>query len=162
MNTNLQMWVRDAIAQRGQELIALLQEAQQALGYVPEDAVELISEELDLHPTQIYGILTFYTQFRLAPPGQHSLRVCQGTACHVMGSEHILSCLQRRLMVEVGSTTEDNRFTLERVACVGCCGMAPVVVLDGTPHGNMSLRSAQALIDRYRYGEGNDGQDAGG
>ncbi|MEW5936319.1 MAG: NAD(P)H-dependent oxidoreductase subunit E [Candidatus Thermoplasmatota archaeon] len=149
MGSNVRDVVRGAIARRGAAPIQILQDVQQALGYVPEIAVDMMAEELEIPATQIYGILTFYAQFRLAPPGKHSLRVCQGTACHVMGSERILDYLQGVLGVGVGETTEDRRFTLERVACVGCCGMAPVVVLDGVPHGNMSIRAVEALIGAY-------------
>ncbi|UCE38679.1 MAG: NAD(P)H-dependent oxidoreductase subunit E, partial [Thermoplasmata archaeon] len=109
--------------------------------------------ELGISPTRIYGILTFYAQFRLFPPGEHSLKVCQGTACHVMGGERILRYLSDKLDVKAGETTSDKRFSFERVACVGCCGMAPVVLVDDKPHGNSTIKSVDSLIDQSKEGE---------
>jgi len=110
-------------------LIPLLQDIQAAYGYVPAESIKLISKELSTYPVNIYGILTFYTQFRLTPQGRHTLKVCQGTACHVMGGKDILDYLMEKLKVSDGQTTPDEMFTLERVACIGCCGMAPVVAV---------------------------------
>lgn len=149
--------VRNLCGKRGSDvgsLIALLQDVQEEYGYVSEEAVDTIARELSVSPTRIYGILTFYAQFRLTPPGKHSLKVCQGTACHVMGGEHILKFLSDKLGVEDGETTSDGRFTFERVACVGCCGMAPVVLLDDKPHGNSTVSSADALVKKPADGEG--------
>jgi NADH-quinone oxidoreductase subunit E len=128
-------------------LIIILQDIQRELGYVPEDAVDIVAKDLGISPTRIYGILTFYSQFRLLPPGKHSLKVCQGTACHVMGGELILNYLSDKLDVKSGETTHDREFSFERVACVGCCGMAPVVVVDEKPHGNSSITSIDKLIE---------------
>ena len=131
-----------------ESLIAILQDTQLRFGYVSEEAVDKIARELSISPTRIYGILTFYAQFRLSPPGRHSLKVCQGTACHVMGGEHILKFLSDKLNVSDGETTSDSRFTFERVACVGCCGMAPVVLVDDKPHGNSTVTSVDSLVDK--------------
>jgi NADH-quinone oxidoreductase subunit E len=128
-------------------LIIILQDIQKELGYVPEKAVDIVAAELGLSPTRIYGIITFYEQFRLQPPGEHSLKVCQGTACHVMGGELILNYLSDKLDVKAGETTSDKLFSFERVACVGCCGMAPVVVVDDKPHGNSNITSVDKLIE---------------
>jgi NADH-quinone oxidoreductase subunit E len=137
-----------------ESLIIILQDIQKELGYVPEEAVDIVARKLGLSPTRIYGILTFYAQFRLFPPGEHSLKVCQGTACHVMGGERILKYLSDKLDVKAGETTSDMRFSFERVACVGCCGMAPVVLLDDKPHGNSTIKSVNSLISESEKGEG--------
>ena len=130
-----------------ESLIIILQDIQKELGYVPEDAVDIVATELGISPTRIYGIITLYEQFRLYPPGEHSLKVCQGTACHVMGGELILNYLSDKLDVKAGETTSDKRFSFERVACVGCCGMTPVVVVDDKPQGNSSITSIDKLVE---------------
>lgn len=138
------------LEQRGKDvesLIGILQDIQKELGYVPEKAVDIVAAELGISPTRIYGIITFYEQFRLQPPGEHSLKVCQGTACHVMGGELILNYLSDKLDVKAGETTSDKRFSFERVACVGCCGMAPVVVVDDKLHGNSNITLVDKLIE---------------
>jgi NADH-quinone oxidoreductase subunit E len=135
-------------------LIIILQDIQRELGYVPEYAVDEVASALGISPTRIYGILTFYSQFRLHPPGKHSLKVCQGTACHVMGGELILNYLSDKLNVKAGETTGDGQFSFERVACVGCCGMAPVVVVDEKPHGKSSITSMDKLIEDKQKEEG--------
>jgi NADH-quinone oxidoreductase subunit E len=130
-----------------ESLIIMLQDIQKVLGYVPEDVVDIVARELGISPTRIYGIITFYEQFRLHPPGKHSLKVCQGTACHVMGGELILNYLSDKLDVKAGETTQDKHFSFERVACVGCCGMAPVILLDDKTHGNSNITSVDRLIE---------------
>ena len=148
--------IKALIENRGSDiesLITILQDIQKELGYVPEEAVDIVARELLISPTMIYGILTFYAQFRLSPPGEHSLKVCQGTACHVMGGERILKYLSDKLDVKAGETTSDRRFSFERVACVGCCGMAPVVVVDDKPHGNSTIKSVDSLIEESKEGE---------
>lgn len=148
--------IKAMVENRGSDvesLIVILQDIQKELGYIPEEAVDIVARELELSPTRIYGILTFYAQFRLFPPGAHSLKVCQGTACHVMGGERILRYLSDKLDVKAGETTSDKRFSFERVACVGCCGMAPVVVLDDKPHGNSTIKSVESLIAESEKGE---------
>jgi NADH-quinone oxidoreductase subunit E len=148
--------IKAMIENRGrniESLIIILQDIQKELGYIPEEAVDIVAAELGISPTRIYGILTFYAQFRLFPPGEHSLKVCQGTACHVMGGERILKYLSDKLDVKAGETTSDRRFSFERVACVGCCGMAPVVLVDDKPLGNSTIKSVDSLIDESEKGE---------
>ena len=147
--------IKDVIEKRGngvESLIIILQDIQKEFGHIPEEAVDIVARELCISPTRIYGILTFYAQFRLSPPGAHSLKVCQGTACHVMGGEHILNYLSDKLEVKAGDTTSDGCFSFERVACVGCCGMAPVVVVDDKPHGNSTISSVDKLIENSKEG----------
>ncbi len=134
-------------------LIPLLQDIQSVYGYVPRGSVELISRELSVYPVEIYGILTFYSQFYLAPRGRHVIRVCQGTACHVMGGKEILDYLSDKLGIGEGETTEDGVFSLERVACLGCCGMAPVVVIGSDFYGNCTIRKVEELVDKLRSGK---------
>ncbi|HEC80072.1 MAG: NADH-quinone oxidoreductase subunit NuoE [Candidatus Coatesbacteria bacterium] len=134
-------------------LIPILQDIQRIYGYVPEDAVSILSKELGLFPVEIYGILTFYAQFYLEPRGKHTIKVCQGTACHVMGGKDILDHLSSELKVGEGETTDDGLFTLERVACLGCCGMAPVVVIDDRFYGCCTIKSVDKLIEEVRAKE---------
>jgi NADH-quinone oxidoreductase E subunit len=131
-------------------LIPVLQDIQAKYGYVPSEAVSLIAKELSIYPIDIYGILTFYAQFHLNPRGQHIITVCQGTACHVMGGKAILDYFAKLLDVAVGETTKDGMFTLERVACLGCCGMAPVVMIDKDFYGGCTIQSVEKLLDKYR------------
>lgn len=131
-------------------LIPVLQDVQARYGYVPDEAVSLIAKELSVYPIDIYGILTFYAQFHLAPRGRHIITVCQGTACHVMGGKAILDYLAKILDVAVGETTKDGMFTLERVACLGCCGMAPVIMIDKDFYGGCTIQSVEQLLDKYR------------
>jgi len=131
-------------------LIPVLQDIQAKYGYIPSEAVSLIAKELSIYPIDIYGILTFYAQFHLAPRGQHIITVCQGTACHVMGGKAILDYIASLLDVTVGETTKDGLFTLERVACLGCCGMAPVIMIDKDFYGGCTIQSVEKLLDKYR------------
>jgi NADH-quinone oxidoreductase E subunit len=131
-------------------LIPVLQDVQAKYGYVPDEAVSLIAKELSIYPIDIYGVLTFYAQFHLTPRGKHIITVCQGTACHVMGGKAILDYISSLLGVAVGETTKDGMFTLERVACLGCCGMAPVVMIDNEFYGGCTIQSVEKLIDKYR------------
>jgi NADH-quinone oxidoreductase subunit E len=135
-------------------LIPLLQDVQKEYGYIPEETVDLISKELNIFPVEIYGVLTFYAQFYLTPRGKHTIRVCQGTACHVMGGKEILDYLSRKLEIKDGETTKDGVFSLERVACLGCCGMAPVVQVDDDFYGNCTIQSMDEMLEKYRKGEG--------
>lgn len=113
-----------------EKLLPILQEVQHNLGYVPKQAMQQISEALDIPEVEIYGVTTFYNQFRLNPPGKHQIKVCMGTACHMTGGHIIMDSFARRLNIKEGETTPDREFSLERVACVGCCALAPVVVID--------------------------------
>ena len=131
-------------------LIPVLQDIQAKYSYIPSEAVSLIAKELSIYPIDIYGILTFYAQFHLAPRGQHIITVCQGTACHVMGGKAILDYIASLLDVTVGETTKDGVFTLDRVACLGCCGMAPVVMIDKDFYGSCTIQSVEQLLDKYR------------
>jgi NADH-quinone oxidoreductase subunit E len=113
-----------------QNLIPILQQTQEEFGYLPPDAMLEVARFLNIPEIDVYSVATFYNQFRLTPPGKHSVRVCMGTACHVKGGHITLAAWQRRLKIEPGQTTTDREFDLDTVACVGCCAMAPVTVVD--------------------------------
>lgn len=135
--------------ERSGSLIEVLQEIHDAYGYIPQATVELTAEALGCSTAHIYGVLTFYTQFYLTPRGKHILRVCQGTACHVMGGKQVFDYLSQKLAIKDGETTRDNQFSLEEVACVGACGMAPVVVVDEDSFGNVSVQGTEEIISQY-------------
>ena len=135
-------------ANRG-SLIPILQDIQEDFGYLSEETVEGLARLMDISANEIYGVATFYTQFRFNPPGQHSIRSCQGTACHVRGGQQILKELEQRLGITAGQTTTDGRFDLERLACLGCCALAPVVAVDGKVHARMTAKKIPSLLSQY-------------
>lgn len=110
-------------------LIPLLQEVQEILGYLPGEAMREIASFLEISEVEVWGVATFYNQFRFTPLGKHHTRVCMGTACHLRGGRLILEALERELDIKVGETAKDGNFSLERVACIGCCMLAPVMVI---------------------------------
>lgn len=131
-------------------LIPLLQDIQKEYGYVPKDSIKLIAEAFDLYPSEIYGVLTFYTQFYTTPRGKHTIKVCQGTACHVMGGKALLDYISDKLQIDEGETTKDKLFSLERVACLGCCGMAPVIMVDEEFYGGCDFKKVDQIIQKYK------------
>lgn len=132
---------------RGQ-LIPILQWIQHRLSFLPPQAIEMVAERLDLSPSEVLGVATFYNQFRFFPPGEHPIKVCLGTACHVKGADIILENFERKLAIREGETTPDRRFSIERVACVGCCALAPVTLMGETVHGHMAPSKVEGLITR--------------
>lgn len=128
-------------------LIPLLQGVQSELGYISQDAVEAISEALRISESEVYGVATFYSEFRLFEPGVHQVKVCLGTSCYLKGGKDLLERLSRSLGVQPGHTTEDGRFSLETVACLGCCSRSPVMAIDGVIYGNLTPLQAEAIID---------------
>ena len=133
---------------RPEDLIPMLQECQRELGYLPEWALLEISRRTGLGSAKVFGVATFYAQFRLHPIGDHIIRVCRGTACHVRGSNRILKEIESRLKVAPGETTPDRRFTLETVACFGSCALAPVLVVNDAVHGRMNPSKAMGILDQ--------------
>lgn len=127
-------------------LIPIVQEAQEAFGYIPREVLLKVAKHLCLPPATAYAVATFYAQFHFTPQGRHKVRVCQGTACHVCGGKSIMDAVQQELGVSPGETTPDYRFRLERVACVGSCSLAPVVVVDDKIHGAMTAAKVKELI----------------
>lgn len=127
-------------------LIPLLQKIQETLGFLPRKAMEKVAVHLGIPESEVYGVATFYNQFRFDPPGKHPVKVCVGTACHVKGASVILESWERRLNIKVGQTTPDREFSLERVACVGCCALAPVAVVGEKVHGHMAPTKVDGLL----------------
>ncbi len=134
--------------------IPLLADIQRQFGYLPPWAVDEAARALDLPAAELFGVATFYSMFRLKPLGKHVIRLCRGTACHVGGSLRIAEELQRRLGVAEGDTTEDGLFTLQFVACLGCCSLAPVMMVDGDVHGRLSPDKAVQVLEGYRARKG--------
>jgi len=131
-------------------LIPILQEVQDRLGYLSREAVSQISSHLHLPAAKIYGVATFYNQFRFQPQGRFHIQVCRGTACHVKGSAAILDAIKRELKIEPGQTTRDGMFSLEVVACIGACGLAPVICVNGEFHASMTTKKVSKILDLYR------------
>ncbi len=125
--------ILNRFGRKRENLIPILQKVQGRLGYLPREAMLSIAEFLAIPAIDVYSVVTFYNQFRLNPPGRHSIRVCLGTACHMKGGYITLDAWKRRLGIDRGETTPDREFALDIVACVGCCVMAPVTVVDGKP-----------------------------
>jgi len=134
--------------------VSLLQAVQDRLGYIPTEAMESIAARLDVPKAAIYGVATFYNQFRFEPPGDHHVRVCLGTACHIKGGQEIFEEWQRKLDISDGEVTEDGRYSIERVACVGCCALAPVSVVGQAVHGGMTPASVDDIRLRYDIEDG--------
>ncbi len=136
-----------------ENLIPILLRVQEELGYLPGLAMELIAEALEMPAVEVYGPATFYNQFRLNPPGKHQLKVCMGTACYMVGGRIAMECFERRLEINEGETTPDREFSLERVACVGCCTMAPVVVVDEDVEGRVTPTRVDGILLSFETGE---------
>lgn len=130
--------------------IPLLADIQKTVGYIAEEAVEYVSRKLDLPAAELYGVATFYAMFRMQPEGKHVVRLCRGTACHVQGSARIGEQLQRHLGITEGETTSDGVFSLQYVACLGCCSLAPVMMVDGEVHGRLTPEKAVDVLESYR------------
>jgi NADH-quinone oxidoreductase subunit E len=136
----------------GQEgrLIPLLQQAQSQDGYLSRDRIAAISDETGVPLAQIYGVATFYAQFRFQPVGRHICRICHGTACHVAGAKAISEALESHFGIKDGETTPDREFTLETVSCLGCCSLAPVIMIDGATYGNLSPNDMKKVLKQHR------------
>jgi len=131
-------------------LIPVLQKVQESFGYLSQEAVSQVAKFLRVSESEIFGVASFYAQFRFTRPGEHSVKVCLGTACHVRGGVRILDTLQRELGIEPGGTTADYKFSLERVACFGSCALAPVAVIDDKVYGRLTTTKAKEIIDQHR------------
>jgi NADH-quinone oxidoreductase subunit E len=138
--------VIERFSRKRNNLIPILQKVQGRLGYLPRQAMTEIAQYLDIPDIDVYGVVTFYNQFRLNPPGKHSIRVCLGTACHMKGGYITLDAWKRRLNIGPRETTEDREFDLDTVACVGCCSMAPVTVVDEKPEGGVEPTRVDGIL----------------
>lgn len=130
-------------------LIPALQAVQEKLGYISEDAVLLISRLLNVSPSEVFGVATFYAQFRFTPPAKHPIMVCLGTACHVRGGGQIMKALERELGIKSGENTKDDKFSLERVACFGSCALAPVIRVGDKIHPKMRPQQVPEILKGY-------------
>jgi NADH-quinone oxidoreductase subunit E len=131
-------------------LIPLLQAAQDTYGYIPESAIDQISEIVGIPAAEIYGVITFYSQFRLKPLGKYLIKICDGTACHVNGSERIAGTIEDELQLSGSDTTEDGLFTLQKVACLGCCSLSPVIMINEETYGRLTPKKVQQLLKEYK------------
>ncbi len=131
-------------------LIALLQDVQDVYGYLPEAALQDVAGFIGMPLSRVYGVATFYNQFRLTPLGENVIRVCRGTACHVNNSANILFALETALNIKAGQTTRDKKFTLETVACIGACSIAPVITVNDDYHGRISVKDVPNIIKKYQ------------
>ncbi len=131
-------------------LIPMLQLVQDSLAYLHPAAIRLVSEHLEISASEVYGVATFYNQFRFNPPGRHPIKVCLGTACHVKGGEIILENFERKLQIKDGQTTADREFSIDRVACVGCCALAPVAIVGESLYGKMQPSKVEGIVLRVK------------
>lgn len=134
-------------------LIPILQEIQENEGYISKDSIVKVGKHLKLPASKIYGVATFYNQFRFEPKGKYHIQVCRGTACHVLGSKTVLEELEKQLMTKAGKTTRDGLFSIEVVACIGACGLAPVICVNGEFHARVSAESLKTILEEYRKKE---------
>ena len=135
-------------------LIPLLQKLQNAYGYLPRDVIERLSQRMGIFVSQIMGVITFYSQFRLKPIGKNIVKICFGTACHVIGAENIADAICMELGIKLGGTTEDRMFTAESVACLGCCSLAPVIMINKETHGRLTPDTARNVIREFALSQG--------
>ena len=133
---------------RRDDLIPILQDIQDILGYIPRDAMSQTARFLNLTGAAVYGVVTFYAQFYLTRQGKHRIKVCTGTACHVRGAQRIVEAVKASLGIGPGETTDDYEFSLEPVACFGSCALAPVMVIDGKVHGRLTPQKAETLLGK--------------
>ena len=157
MGTKWELLVTDALAAFVEEwknkpgnLIMVLHKAQEEYGYIPKAIAAELSRMLAVPLAQIYGVITFYHFFRLEKPGKHTLQVCTGTACYLKGGAGLLESLEKKLGVAVNHTTADGEFSLEAVRCVGCCGLAPVMVSGGEVFGKLNKKDLPAALEKIR------------
>jgi len=153
MNDNIDAILSQHRDAKRDSLIPILQEVQESCGFLSREAVLRVAKHLGLPAGKVYGVATFYNQFRFQPQGKFHIQVCRGTACHVKGSAAVLESIKRTLNVEAGQTTRDGLFSLEVVACIGACGLAPVMCVNGEFHAQLSSDSAKDIINNYKKQE---------
>lgn len=134
-------------------LITVLQHAQDLYGYLPQDVLRYIAEQLGLKPAKVFGVASFYAQFRFEPVGKYLIMLCKGTACHVNGADSIGGALEEELKIHDGGTTQDGLFTLKYVACLGCCSLSPVMMINEETYGSLTPDKARKIIQDLRKAE---------
>lgn len=140
----------DSVKDVDGSLMQVLHKAQDTFGYLPIEVQKFISSELDVSLAEVYGVATFYTQFAIEPKGKHKIGVCLGTACYVRGAQLIMDKLTKELNVKVGGTTQDNLFTFEATRCLGCCGLAPVMMIDQDVYGKLEPKKIPEILAKYK------------
>jgi NADH:ubiquinone oxidoreductase subunit E len=140
----------DSVKDVDGSLMQVLHKAQDIFGYLPIEVQKFISSELDVPLAEVYGVATFYTQFAIEPKGKHKIGVCLGTACYVKGAQLIMDKLTKELNVKVGGTTQDNLFTFEATRCLGCCGLAPVMMIDQDVYGKLEPKKIPEILAKYK------------
>ncbi len=133
-----------------ENLIPVLQDVQELDGFLSEEAIIEVGKHLKLPTSKIYGVATFYNQFRFHPVGKNHIQICRGTACHVLGSASVQEVLEKTLNIKAGETTKDGLFSIEVVACIGACGLAPVICVNGNFHAKVTKESMEKIIENYR------------
>ncbi len=144
--------IEEIIAKHAKEkgtLIPILQEIQETYGYISKEAIETISKNTDYAESDIYGVATFYSQFKLEEPGLHNIKICQGTACHVNGADTVKDVILEELKLGDYGTTSDKKFTVEHVACLGCCSLAPVMMIDGVVYGKLTPDKIRKILKSF-------------
>jgi len=154
-NFKIELWKYQG--ERG-ALIPLLQSAQETYGYIPESAIDYISEVVGIPSADIYGVITFYSQFRLKPMGKNIIKICDGTACHVNSSTVLIRTLESELQIGNDETTDDGLFTIQKVACLGCCSLSPVLMINDETHGRLTPKKVQQLLKEYKENETSKGE----
>ncbi|MGN0536222.1 MAG: NADH-quinone oxidoreductase subunit NuoE [Eubacterium sp.] len=153
VNLELISPVLDSLAGEKGTLITILQKTQEIYGYLPQEAICLISEKTGIAESEIMGVATFYTQFRLTPVGKYLIMLCQGTACHVNSSQLILQTIKDELGIDDGETTDDGLFTLKCVACLGCCSLSPVMMINENTYGSLTPEKTKKILKELREAE---------
>jgi NADH-quinone oxidoreductase subunit E len=149
---NLQLTLPELYLSYGKKhdsLIPILQGIQKKLRYIPKEAIPVIASELSMYESDIYGVITFYTQFRLKPVGEHIIKICKGTACHVGGAETVGQAVSDILHINEHETSGGNKFTLEHVACLGCCSLAPVMMIDDKVYAHLTKDKIKKILEEY-------------
>lgn len=153
MEANIQNLLQNYPAGRRENLIPILQEVQEIEGYLSKASVIEVGKYLHIPVSKIYGVATFYNQFRFKPLGKYHIQVCRGTACHVLGSATVLEEIEKFVGVKAGNTSRDGLFSIEVVACIGACGLAPVVSVNGNFHAKLTGESMKQILENYRNKE---------
>ncbi len=148
------MWIQideiiDNNKSRLGSIIAVLRECQDAVGYLPVELIDYIGDGMNLSRSEVYGVASFYALFSMEPKGRHTVKMCLGTACYVKGIKEVLNRISNEYQIEEGETTEDRRFTLEAVRCLGACGLAPVMVINQDTHGDVKADGVLKILDQY-------------
>lgn len=159
MKTGVTEILKEHAGAQRDSLIPILQEIQENEGFLSEESVVEVGNHLEIPTSKIYGVATFYNQFRFEPKGKYHIQVCRGTACHVLGSATVLNQLEKAVKAKAGQTTHDGLFSIEVVACIGACGLAPVICINGEFHAKVTEKSIVGIIEDYKNREDENGNN---